>query len=58
MYGRTIALPLASLLAAASVVAKCYSFMGNFFHVMGKSLSVELSCTWTGVVLRCSVKKE
>ena len=57
---RAIALPLALTLAVAVVVsalAKCLSFMLKFyvkvfafFYLMGKALSVELSCMQTGLV--------
>ena len=43
-----MALGLASALAAA--LAKCLSFTFNFFYVMGKALSGELSYAWTGLV--------
>ena len=44
--GRAIALPLASVAAWT----KCLSFTLKFFNVMGKALSGELSCMWTGLV--------
>ena len=50
--GKAIALPPASALTLAAAWTKCLSFTLKFFKVMGKALSGELFCTWTGLVGR------